>query len=141
MAGQAYAGDISPFAAWEMLTREVAARLVDVRTQPEWQFVGKPDLSGLGKDVSFLSWQVYPSMARNEAFVDELRAAGIGEETPLLFICRSGARSRAAAIAATAAGFRRCYNVAGGFEGGLDAERHRGVAEGWKAAHLPWSQE
>ncbi|MSO77642.1 MAG: rhodanese-like domain-containing protein [Alphaproteobacteria bacterium] len=141
MAGQAYAGDISPSEAWEMLARESAARLIDVRTRPEWQFVGMPDLSGLGKEVAFLSWQDDPSMVRNETFVGELRATGIGEETPLLFICRSGARSRSAAMAATAAGFRRCYNVAGGFEGGLDPERHRGRAEGWKAARLPWSQE
>jgi rhodanese-related sulfurtransferase len=141
MTAQAYAGDISPGEAWEMLAREKAAILVDVRTQPEWQFVGKPDLTTLGKEVRFISWQVYPSMARNEAFLENLRAAGATEDTPILFICRSGARSRNAAMATTASGFRRCFNVAEGFEGGLDPDRHRGSAGGWKARRLPWSQE
>jgi len=40
----------------------------------------------------------------------------------------------------TAAGYSRCYNVAGGFEGARDADGHRGTVEGWKAAHLPWVQ-
>jgi hypothetical protein len=44
-------------------------------------------------------------------------------------------------MALTAAGYSRCYNVSEGFEGGLDAEHHRGRAGGWKAAGLPWVQE
>jgi rhodanese-related sulfurtransferase len=55
-------------------------------------------------------------------------------------LCRSGARSRAAAIAMTRAGLERAYNVAGGFEGELDENRHRGLRNGWKAAGLPWKQ-
>jgi hypothetical protein len=39
-----------------------------------------------------------------------------------------------------AAGYRACHNVAGGFEGPLDDDRHRGSADGWKAAGLPWLQ-
>ena len=45
------------------------------------------------------------------------------------------------AVALTARGYSRCYNVSDGFEGGHDAQRHRGVQEGWKAAGLPWRQE
>ena len=124
-----------------MLGREGEAVLVDVRTRPEWQFVGVPDLDRLGKRPLFISWQNYPGMERNDAFVAQVTGAGVGPDAPLLFLCRSGGRSRAAAAAMTAAGFRRCYNVAGGFEGGLDAARHRGTGEGWKAAGLPWIQE
>jgi hypothetical protein len=40
----------------------------------------------------------------------------------------------------TAEGFKGAYNLAGGFEGALDADRHRGNASGWKAAGLPWTQ-
>jgi len=58
----------------------------------------------------------------------------------LLFLCRSGVRSRAAAIAMTAAGYSRAYNIAQGFEGDPDAERHRGNKNGWKASGLPWKQ-
>jgi len=76
-------------------------------------------------------------MARNPRFGDQL--AHLPRDAAILFLCRSGARSRAAAIAMTELGFARCYNIAGGFEGDLDGERHRGVG-GWKAAGLPWRQ-
>lgn len=136
-----YAGDLSVERAWDMLARDKNAVLVDVRTRPEWQFVGVPDLDRVGKKPLFVSWQIYPDMRPNESFVDQLGAAGVAPNAPVLLICRSGARSRAAAMALTAAGFEHCYNVAGGFEGDPDAERHRGTVNGWKAAGLPWKQE
>jgi len=71
---------------------------------------------------------------------EKVRRAGADEGVPLLFLCRSGARSRAAAIAMTAAGFGHAYNVAGGFEGDLDETRQRGKRNGWKAGGLPWRQ-
>ena len=71
---------------------------------------------------------------------DQIAAAGVDKDTTLLFLCRSGARSKAAAIAMTDLGFTRAYNVSEGFEGNLDGNGHRGVAEGWKAAGLPWQQ-
>jgi rhodanese-related sulfurtransferase len=58
----------------------------------------------------------------------------------VFLICRSGARSRAAAIALTGAGFSHAYNVAGGFEGDADGAGHRSNKNGWKAAELPWRQ-
>jgi rhodanese-related sulfurtransferase len=71
---------------------------------------------------------------------DALHRSGSNQDTPLLMLCRSGARSRAAAIALTRAGFKRAYNVAGGFEGNVDHGGHRGNVNGWKAANLPWRQ-
>ena len=62
-------------------------------------------------------------------------------DAPVLFICRSGARSRSAAEALSAAGHTRCFNVSEGFEGDKDAESHRGKRGGWKAASLPWIQD
>jgi rhodanese-related sulfurtransferase len=139
-----YAGDIGAAKAWDMLNSDPNAQLVDVRTLAEWNFVGVPDLSGLGRKVHCIEWQQFPSMAPNSDFVTEtggaLAAAGMGKETPVLFLCRSGARSRAAAIAMARAGYGNAFNVAGGFEGDLDAERHRGSSNGWKAAGLPWKQ-
>jgi len=132
-----YAGDLSPREAWDLLAQEAQAVLVDVRTQPEWAFVGVPDLGVLGREAMFVSWQDYPSMAHNAGFAEAL--AALPKDGPVLFLCRSGARSRAAAIAMTALGHTRCYNVAEGFEGDLDAEGHRGRG-GWKTAGLPWRQ-
>lgn len=139
-----YAGDVAVADALEALSRDGQATLIDVRTEPEWQFVGGADLSGLGKEVVYLSWQVYPSMQVQPGFADrlseELRRRGLAQEAPLYFLCRSGARSRSAAIEMTKAGWTRSYNVADGFEGALDPERKRGRAGGWKAKGLPWRQ-
>lgn len=132
--------DVSPREAWEAIRRDPGAMLVDVRTDAEWAFVGVPDLSGAGKQAALVPWQVYPSMAVNGAFADGLRRAGATPLSKLYFICRSGARSLAAAQAAQAAGFPNAWNVADGFEGPPDAEGHRGTVAGWKADGLPWRQ-
>jgi rhodanese-related sulfurtransferase len=139
-----YAGDIAADEAWEMLNREPGAQLVDVRTIAEWSFVGLPDLAPLGRKLHCVEWQHFPSMALNPDFVAEtsgaLASAGAGQDTPVLFLCRSGGRSRAAAIAMAQAGYKKSFNIAGGFEGDLDPERHRGNNNGWKASGLPWKQ-
>jgi rhodanese-related sulfurtransferase len=132
-----YAGDISPADAWDKLQN--GAALVDVRTMPEWNFVGLPDLQGLG-DVHCIEWQQFPTGARNPDFVAEASAALGDKAAPVLLLCRSGARSRAAAIALTQAGFTSAFNIAGGFEGDPDADGHRGTSNGWKADGLPWRQ-
>jgi rhodanese-related sulfurtransferase len=132
--------DISPEATWEALSQDPAAVLIDVRTDAEWNFVGLPDLSAVGKQTVLIPWQVYPSMQVNGAFAEHLRKAGLTAESKLYFICRSGARSLAAGQAAQAAGFPHAFNVADGFEGPVDAAGHRGQLAGWKATGLPWQQ-
>ncbi len=140
MPEPSYAGDVSPAEAWRILQEDQRAKLVDVRSLAEWQFVGLPDLSSLGKETLCISWQVYPTMQVNQNFVGEVSARDAAPEDPLFFLCRSGQRSRAAAMTMTAAGYQRCYNVAGGFEGDPDGERHRGKTNGWKVEGLPWVQ-
>ncbi len=135
-----YAGDLSVQDAWALLKSDPKARLVDVRTSAEWNFVGIPDLAELGRDVALVEWQALPAMQVNPAFVAEAEREAADKAAPVLFLCRSGARSRAAAIAMTRAGYAKAYNVAGGFEGDLDGERHRGRKNGWKASGLPWKQ-
>lgn len=139
-----YAGDISAVDAYSILERDKSAVLVDVRTKAEWAYVGVPDLTGIGKETVLLEWQEFPSMKVAADFAphlqEVLRGRGLSATTPLLFLCRSGARSRAAAIALTQAGQERCYNIAQGFEGPLDDKRQRGAVDGWKAAGLPWAQ-
>lgn len=140
MTNNGYAGDVTPKQAWEMLAKEPDAVLIDVRTDAEWGFVGIPDLSELGKDVVRVPWQHFPSMTLNADFADHVGSNGTERASTLLFICRSGQRSRHAAVAMTAAGYGPCYNVADGFEGPPDAERHRGNVAGWKVDGLPWLQ-
>ena len=140
----AYAGDLHPAEAYRLLSESSSAVLIDVRTRPEWAYVGAPDLSALDKDTVFLEWQTYPSMQRDGAFADRLAdmlaKAGVVRGSSLLFICRSGARSRDAAISMTASGWSPCFNVAEGFEGALDPAGHRNTVGGWRVGGLPWKQ-
>lgn len=135
-----YAGNVAPATAWKILGENKDAVLIDVRTRAEWNYVGLPELASIGKKPALLEWQVFPSMQQNPEFVAALGNAIADKDTPLLFLCRSGVRSAAAAKAMTAAGFSTCFNVSEGFEGPLDAEGRRGSAAGWKATGLPWRQ-
>ena len=112
-----YAGDLTPREAWELLEQDPSAVLVDCRTEAEWNYVGIPELSQVGRHPVLVQWQRYPDGALNPSFVDELRAKGVTDDAPVVFLCRSGHRSIGAAEAATAAGVERAYNVLDGFEG------------------------
>lgn len=138
--GAGYAGDVTPATAWKILNENKDAILIDVRTRAEWTYVGLPDLDSLARKPALLEWQVFPGMQPNPDFVAALSHAVPRRETPLLFLCRSGARSAAAAKAMSAAGYSTCLNVSDGFEGPLDAHARRGATRGWKAAGLPWRQ-
>jgi rhodanese-related sulfurtransferase len=72
--------------------------------------------------------------------LDELRAAASDTQAPLVFLCRSGQRSDAAARAAAAAGYTMAFNLLEGFEGPKDPDGHRGTLGGWRKAGLPWVQ-
>ncbi len=141
-----YTGDVSVEDAWKALAEDGAAVLVDVRTQAEWAYVGVCDLLELGKSPLLVSWQEFPHMAVNPAFVQMIAGAqmtagqDISKDSPLYFLCRSGIRSRSAAAAMVAAGYKRCFNILAGFEGDPDQAGHRGNKNGWKAAGLPWQQ-
>jgi rhodanese-related sulfurtransferase len=129
---------------WEGLSSDPRAQLVDVRTRAEWAYVGTPDLGSMGKRALLVEWQTFPDQTVDPRFVErltsELKALGVQPDDDLYFICRSGGRSLAAAKAMAAVGFKSCHNVADGFEGPLDGDRHRGSVGGWKAAGLPWLQ-
>jgi len=129
--GLGYAGAVLPAEAHQLM--QTGARLVDVRTKPELLYVGKVPGS------LAVEWQTYPGNRENPEFLAEL-AAAVPKDQPVMFICRSGARSHAAADAATRAGWREAYNVLEGFEGDKDAGQHRNSVGGWRKAGLPWVQ-
>jgi len=127
-----YAGVVHPAEAFRLLGQG-AARLVDVRTQPEWEFVGHVEGSTL------IEWRPYGSSTPDPRFVEKL-ATGCPRTEVLLFLCRSGVRSHHAAAAAAVAGFTHAYNILEGFEGDRDGQGRRGNLGGWRHAGLPWSQ-
>ena len=139
-------GEVTPTDAWEILKAEKNARLVDVRTQAEWGFVGVPDVTELGHTLICVEWAGYPGMSSNPRFVEAVTEE-LGNEGPgkLLFLCRSGVRSLRAAQAVSehfaANGVSvDCINVAEGFEGDLGPDGHRSDHNGWKHRGLAWRQ-
>jgi rhodanese-related sulfurtransferase len=129
-----YSGAVTPSEAGTLLTALPGAKLIDVRTRAEWDYVGRVPGSIL------VEWNTYPEGTRNPAFLEQLRDAAADADAPVLFLCRSGQRSDHAARAAWAAGYSRAFNVLEGFEGDKDASGQRGHVNGWRNAGLPWIQ-
>ena len=128
-----YEGALLPAEAQLILQEAPASKLVDVRTRAEWEWVGF-----IPGSVQ-IEWQTYPGGQPNPHFIDALKQQ-VDKESLVMFLCRSGARSHAAATMATQAGYLDCYNVLQGFEGDKDADAHRNTLGGWRAAGLPWKQ-
>ncbi len=135
-----YQDDIAPPQAWEKLQNNPDAKLIDVRTNAEWCFVGVPNLSPCGKEVICVEWVSFPTMQANGNFLQQMQEQGITPDDELLFLCRSGQRSGMAASFMTAQGYKNCFNVAQGFDGDLDDKGARGQVNGWKKHGLPWVQ-
>ncbi|MGZ5138144.1 MAG: rhodanese-like domain-containing protein [Burkholderiales bacterium] len=131
--GLPYDGALTPHEAFELLQQTPGAKLVDVRTRAELDWVGR--IPG-AVEIELLS---YPGSRPNAEFLKQLEAQ-VDKSTPILFICRSGARSHNAALMATQAGYTEAYNVLEGFEGDKDATGHRNTQGGWRVAGLPWIQ-
>lgn len=127
-----YAGDVTPTEAWRQFQAGEAA-LVDVRTAEELHWVGRVP------GAAHVEWVIGREQKRNERFLAELEAL-VTRDRPVLFLCRSGGRSVAAAKAATAAGYTSAWNILDGFEGPLDASKQRNKVAGWRQSGLPWEQ-
>ena len=129
-----YAGALLPAEAHVLLQQVPGAKLVDVRTEAEWEYVGHVP------DSILIEWNTFPTGQRNPGFLSELQSQVEKSDAPVMFLCRSGARSHHAAQAATHAGYLNSYNILEGFEGDKDANGHRNTVGGWRFAGLPWIQ-
>ena len=132
--GLPYAGSLSPAEAHELSKADEDAVIVDVRTKAELSFVGRIP------DAVEVEWLDYPGRLINESFIQDLKDAGLKEENPVMFICRSGVRSHNAALLAKNSGFQQAFNVLEGFEGDPNEEGQRSSHNGWRFSGLPWSQ-
>ncbi len=128
-----YEGALYPDEAFEILQSAPGAKLVDVRCRAELDWVGRIP------NAVEIEWMTYPGMKPNPNFSVSLEQQ-VDKEALVLFICRSGARSHAAAVAAMGAGYRDCYNILDGFEGDKNTSEHRSTVNGWREAGLPWVQ-
>jgi rhodanese-related sulfurtransferase len=128
-----YPGALVPREAYELVQRAPGAKIVDVRTRAELDYVGR-----IPGSIE-IEWQTYPGGRPNAEFLAQLQGQ-VDKEALVMFICRSGARSHAAAAAAATAGYTQAYNVLEGFQGDKDAQGHRDTVSGWRVAELPWYQ-
>jgi rhodanese-related sulfurtransferase len=133
--GQPYAGAVTPQEAWTLLQADRGVKLVDVRTNAERDWVGRVAIPE-GQHGA-VQWNTWPGGAPNPDFVQQLGQVA-GKDEVLLFLCRSGVRSRHAARAATENGYANSFDILEGFEGDKDAEGHRKNVSGWCKAGLPW---
>ena len=132
-----YAGAVTPQEAYELIGADNAVKLIDVRTNAERDWVGRVAIPEAQHGA--VQWAVYPGGIANHEFIEQLNSVARKDQV-LLFLCRSGVRSRGAAKLATEHGYQHCYDILEGFEGDKDGEGHRGKLGGWRKAGLPWVQ-
>lgn len=126
--------NLNPKQAWDYMNEHPGAVLVDVRTQMEYAYVGHP------VDAVHVPWKEAPDWRENPHFIEQVREKAPDPATPILLLCRSGQRSLDAAKQLAAAGYQNLVNIAEGFEGPLDENKHRGLLGGWRFHGLPWEQ-
>jgi rhodanese-related sulfurtransferase len=133
--GQPYAGAVTPQEAFALLQLDAGVKLVDVRTNAERDWIGRPAIPE--SQHGAVQWSLYPGGAPNPDFATQLQQAADKEDV-VLFLCRSGVRSRHAARMATELGYANAFDILEGFEGDRDGEGHRKTVGGWCKAGLPW---
>jgi rhodanese-related sulfurtransferase len=91
--GLPYAGALTPREAWDVLQLAPGSKLVDVRTRAEWDWVGRVP------GAIEIEWMLYPGNEPNAHFLAHFKRQ-VDPEALVMFLCRSGARSNAAATLA-----------------------------------------
>lgn len=132
---------ISPQKAWQIVTEDSRAQLIDIRSSMEYLFVGHP------KGAVNIAWIDEPDWVINPEFEREVRKLLLGgaycdaDNCPaVILICRSGHRSQDAGKFLISVGIHNVMSIEGGFEGELDEQHHRSSIDGWRHAGLPWEQ-
>ena len=96
--------------------------LLDVRTEDEWNDVGKPDTNSLGIKSFFITISQDPKFLKNVG-------KKIGKENQILVLCAAGGRSIIAANLLADEGYV-AHNISDGFSGNSEGP-------GWKNLELP----
>tara|TARA_B110000285_G_scaffold101909_1_gene115943 strand:- start:290 stop:667 length:378 start_codon:yes stop_codon:yes gene_type:complete len=102
--------------------------LLDVRTQDEWDNVGKPDGEKIGLKTHFVTIVRSPEPSANKNFIEEVKKK-INLNKELLVICKAGGRSMMASQILSQEDIS-CVNISDGYEG-------NGEDLGWKNEGLP----
>ena len=98
--------------------------LLDVRTEEEWNTVGKPVSDSLGIKAYFIT------IGKDSNFIESVKKK-IDKENQVLVMCAAGGRSIIAANLLQNEGYT-AHNISDGFSG-------NGQDLGWKNSGLPYS--
>ena len=112
----------------KLLTDNKNVELLDVRTQEEWDDIGKPDGENIGLKTHFITIIRSPDPDANKEFIEEVKKV-IDPKKELLVMCKAGGRSMMASQLLTQEKIN-CINISDGFEG-------NGEDPGWKNEGLP----
>ena len=112
----------------KFLTDSKDVELLDVRTQDEWDNIGRPDGEKLNLKTHFVTIVRSSDPIANKGFVEEVKNK-IDPNKQLLVICKAGGRSMMAAQLLSQENIT-CINISDGFEG-------NGENAGWKNEGLP----
>ena len=110
------------------LTDNKNVELLDVRTQDEWDNVGRPNGENIGLKTHFITIVRSPDPSANKEFIEEVKKV-IDINKELLVMCKAGGRSMMASELLSQENIN-CINVSDGFEG-------NGEDIGWKNEGLP----
>lgn len=144
---------LSPAEAHQMVSQEKDKLLfVDVRTRVELQYFGIAD--GVDANIPYYyvdQWNWTTKHSRferidNKKFIStldrRLEEKGLSRADKIVFICKSGSRSKLAAKWLYKKGFKNIYIIPTGFDGNKVKEgpkKGQRIIDGWKNDGLPWT--
>ena len=96
--------------------------LLDVRTEDEWNTIGRPKSDSLGVKTYFIT------ISQDPSFMESVKKE-INKENQVLIMCAAGGRSIIAANLLQNEGYK-AHNISDGFSG-------NGQDLGWKNSGLP----
>jgi rhodanese-related sulfurtransferase len=122
-------------------------KILDVRTQEEYLFVGHADMAwNIPVFLQSYEWDStkknFP-MKPNSDFINQVKELFQPDDI-ILVTCRSGGRSAMAVNYLADSGFKNIYNITDGFEGDLVKDPEsvflgQRKINGWKNSGLPWT--
>lgn len=133
-AGGAVVKDVTPPEAARIVETSPKAKILDVRSQAEFIFVGHP-VGAVNIPLQFWDSSTYEWSANPD--FDAKVLAAFPKQTPIITICRSGQRSKTAAMRLVALGYTEVYNMVESFEGSVDPKTGMRTVNGWKNRGLP----
>ena len=137
---------VTPSQAYELVTENPNAYIIDVRTAAEWQYVGHPGQNRVGDGAALegkivhLPWliELKGTMLVNPSFLSDIDELFQRQPQVLLIVmCRSGNRSVPAAALLEQVGYQ-VVEMPAGFEGRTDKYGYRTV-NGWKLEGWPYN--